>query len=211
MKQMVIALALVAWLSGCAHVLSYEALERVDRDTSFAAVKADPATHLGQTLELGGLIIAVETAREATTLEVMRYTLDHWGEPRRVDEASGRFLARVDRFLDPELYKPGRFVTLTGTVAGKDTREVSGVPYTYPLFTIGEIYLWQYPIGAYDARVHGYFYFTSPYYSPYYYVPWGYGRPYYWSGPYYDQSRPPYRDDSPSGGWSGPPQHKRDR
>jgi outer membrane lipoprotein len=208
MRQRLLALVIVAGLSGCSHVLSYQALESIDRDVPFAAVKADPAAHQGQTLELGGLIIAVETEREGTTLEVMRYSLNHRGEPRRVDEVSGRFLARVDRFLDPELYKPGRFVTLTGTVAGKETREVSGVPYTYPLFTIGEIYLWQKPIGTYDAWVHGYFYYSYPYgYSPYYYDPWGN----YWSGSYDYQSSPPYRDDRPSGGWSGSPQQKRDR
>lgn len=207
MKRIVPAIVVLLFtgLSGCAHVLSYEALKTIDSDATFAAVKTDPAAHQGQTLELGGLIIAVETAREGTTLEIMRYALDPWGEPRRADEISGRFLARVERFLDPELYKPGRLVTLTGTVAGQETREVSGVPYTYPLFTIGEIYLWQHPTGRYDARIHGYFYYSYPYYyNPYYYDPWWYGRPYYWSGPYYDQSRPPKRDDRPSGGWDAP-------
>jgi len=203
MKPIVPALMLLlAGLSGCAHVLSYEALEAIDRDVTFAAVKADPAAHQGQTLELGGLIIAVEAAREGTTLEIMRYTLDPWGEPRRADESSGRFLARVERFLDPELYQPGRFVTLTGTVAGQESREVSGVPYAYPLFTISEIYLWQHPIGRYDARIYGYLYYSYPY--PYYYDPWWYSRPYYWYGPYYYQSPPPYRDDRPAKGWSGP-------
>lgn len=202
MRQKLLALALVAGLvSGCTHVLSYEALESVDRNVPFDAVKANPAAHHGQILELGGLIIAVETAREGTTLEIMRYTLDSWGEPRRADEFSGRFLARVERFLDPELYKPGRFVTLTGIVAGQEIREIGGVPYPYPLFTIGEIYLWQYPVGRRDAWVHGYFYNPYPYY---YYDPWWYGRPYYWSGPYYYQSRPPYQDDRPAGGWRGP-------
>ena len=206
MTRLVLALALVAGLSGCAHVLSYEALDSVAQGVTFAAVKAAPAAHLGQTLELGGLIIAVETNIEGTTLEIMRYTLDSWGEPRRADEISGRFLARGERFLDPELYKPGRFITLTGTVAGQESREVSGVPYTYPLFTIGEIYLWQHPPGAYSAPLQGHFYYSYPYYySPYlYYDPWWSNRPYY-------QSRPPYRDDRPAKGWSGPPSHKRDK
>lgn len=178
------------WAGGCAHVLSQEALRSVDRGLEYAEVKADPDAHKEQTLVVGGVIIDNRPNRESTTLEILRYTLDRWGEPRRADERGGRFLAVADYFLDPELYQPGRFVTMTGTVAGKQTRELEGVSYTYPVFRIGELHLWQQPASGYSYPYRGFLYFGYPYYGPYYDPWWPYGY-YYGSGPSYWRHDPP--------------------
>jgi len=172
---------LLLGVCGCTHVISPEALKRVDRSLDFAAVKADPQAYLDRTLLLGGLIVDASPGRESSTVEILRYTVDRWGEPRRPDEAGGRFLAVADRFLDPELYKPGRLVTLTGTVSGKEERDLSGVAYDYPLFRIGEIYLWPQP-DVYDYRYRGTLYY-APYYDPWWpYSPYWYS-PYWWYPP----------------------------
>ncbi len=170
-------ITLACFLVGCAHVLSKDALYEVDPSLEYSQVKANPEVFRGHTLELGGMILDHATDREGTTLEVLSYTLDRWGRPIQADEASGRFLARTGRFLEPALYRGGRFVTLTGTVTGQQSRPLKGTSYDYPVFEIGEIYLWptyeDYPYQGYPAYYGPYY----PYY-PYYRYPgfYPYGR-----------------------------------
>lgn len=184
---------LLLLLGGCAHVLSKDALVEVDPGIDFAQVKANPDAFKGKTLLLGGLIVETRPGREGTTLEILHYSLDRWGEPQTVDEAGGRFLARSGRFLDPELYKPGLLITLTGTVEGVETRPLKGYDYAYPVFRIGEAYLWSrrayYPYGYYD-----------PYYpwGPYRHYPYYYGDP-FWYDPFWYDPFWPY----PYGPWPG--------
>jgi outer membrane lipoprotein len=163
-------------LGGCANVLSKEALRSVTPGVTFMQVKANPEAFKGETIELGGQIVNAQLSQGGSTLEILSYNLDSYGQPQFPNENEGRFLAKTDRFLDPALYKSGRMVTLTGTVVGKETKPIEKVEYTFQVFRIGEIYLWpQYPQYPYP--------YTYPYYpGPYYYYPWG--SPYYWGGPY---------------------------
>lgn len=159
-------------LSGCGNVLSKEALRSVTPGVTFMQVKANPEAFKGETLELGGQIVDSQISQGGSILEILSYSLDSYGEPQQPNENEGRFLAKTDRFLDPALYKSGRMVTLTGTVAGKETKPLGKIEYTYPVFRIGEIYLWpQYTQSQY-----------MNYPGPYYYNSWG--PPYYWGGPY---------------------------
>lgn len=184
MKGLALLCGVLLLASGCTHVISSDARYAVDPVLEYAEAKARPESHRGKTLLLGGLIVDIKVHREGTDLEVLRYTLDRYGEPLRADEAGGRFLVRSDRFLDPELYRPGLLVTLTGTVLGKEARPLKGIDYVYPLFSLGEVHVWRRtaPSSSYD-----------PFYPwPYYPYPYGYRYPYdpFW----YDRFwYPPYR------------------
>lgn len=183
MKTTIILLGLLLLLSGCAHVLSKEALQAVDPAVEYAQVKADPEGWRGSTLVLGGRIIEVKIDRGGSTLEVLRYNLDRYGQPTAVDEAGGRFLVRSDRFLDPELYEAGRLVALTGTAEGSETRPLEGIDYVYPVFRLGEIRLLResyYRTYPYAPFYYGYPYYYDPFYDPWYRYPyWPYRHPYY--------------------------------
>jgi outer membrane lipoprotein len=182
-----VVIPLLLLLGGCtAHVLSRNALLDVDPNTDFNQVKSDTQAHLGKTLVLGGMIIGNQLNQEGTTLEVLRYSLNRWGEPQKVDEAGGRFLARSDRILDPELYKPSLFVTLTGVLRGEETGTLQNYDYVYPVFQITEIHVWNR--------------FAS--YPPYGYYPWGpypnyYGDPFWYHDPFWPYPHRRY----PSGWW----------
>ena len=181
MKSFALLCGLLLLLGGCAHVLSKEALYEVDPLLEYEQTKADPALYRGKTLLLGGLIVDNTVSREGTTLEVLRYTLDRYGEPVAVDEEGGRFLVRSERFLDPELYRAGVLITLTGTVMGQETHALKGVDYTYPVFRLGEAHLWN--------RQYREPYYYDPFYGPYY--PYYYRYPYWY--PYGPFGYPPYR------------------
>lgn len=170
------ALALI--LGGCANVLSRAALEQVDPGVDYAQVKLDPDAHRGQTLVLGGQIVANRGDREGTTLELIHYFVDHWGRPTGPDENGGRFLVQSQRFLDPELYRRGRLVTLTGTVIGGKTKTLNGRDYRYPVFKLGEIHLFTPPETWYDRP-------GGRYYNPYAPWPYGYGNDPGWIYPYW--------------------------
>jgi outer membrane lipoprotein len=170
MKTAIFFSGMLLLLSGCAHILSDEALHSVDPTVEYAQVKADPEAWRGSTLVLGGRIIEVKNERSGTTLEILRYSLDRSGYPTTVDEAGGRFLARTDRFLDPEVYEAGRLVTLAGTLEGSETRPVGGVDYAYPVFRVGELRLLREPYRSYPYApyYYGYPYYGDPFYDPWY-------------------------------------------
>jgi outer membrane lipoprotein len=160
---------LLGLLTGCGSVLSKDALSGVNYEVDYAQLKAAPKRHVGKTVILGGIILENEVSDDGTTLEILKYTLDSRDEPQEPDEAGGRFLARTERLLDPSIYEAGRLVTLTGTLAGSEVRPLQKARYHYPVFTIGELYLWPEP-----AR-------EGPFYHPGYYDPY----PYWHHYPYY--------------------------
>lgn len=132
-------------LTGCISPLPRTALDKVDRQTSFAMVADNPSAYLDRHLLLGGVVLAVEEMDEGSLLEVMEWRLTPWGEPLALHEAGRRFLVRSAQQLDPGRYQPGRLVTLTGVVLGSETRLRGEHPHNYPLFALEEIHLWRSP------------------------------------------------------------------
>jgi outer membrane lipoprotein len=168
---------LLVLMTGCGSVLSKDALYGVNYEVDYNRLKASPETHLGKTVILGGMILANEVADDGSTLEILKYTLDKRDEPQDPDEAGGRFLVHSSRLLDPSLYKEGRLVTLTGTLRGVEVRPLQKARYAYPLFEVGELYLWPEP--RYEDRYPYYPYFYDPF--PYWYrYPYWHGYPYWW-------------------------------
>lgn len=177
--------AIGVWLllgCACSHVLSEEALHRVDPTLDYGRVKADPNAYLGSTLLLGGMLVDNRIDGGGTTLEVFAYRLDDYGQPLAPDEAAGRFLARTTAFLDPELYRAGALVTLAGTVTGQQRRKLESIDYLYPVFRIDELHLWR--RGPAVPTYYDPYYPWPPY--PYYYpYPYLYRHPY---GPFWHPS-----------------------
>lgn len=163
-------------LGGCGPVLSKEALRQVNWGVDYSRVRADPQAYRGKTLLLGGRILEADINREGTSLEVLKFTLGQRDYPEKPDEMNGRFLARTDRFLDPDRYRAGRLITLTGTVVGEQSKPLGKSMYRYPVFRIDAIYLWPepYPPGPY-------YYYYSPYPPPpFYYDPFWYPYPFWY-------------------------------
>lgn len=168
-------------LSACGHVLSEQALSSVDTQIDYNAVRADPSSHRGETLLLGGEILTNTVTEAGTTLEILRYRLDRRGWPRGAVKPGDRFLARSDEVLDPALFAKGKTVTLTGTVVGSETRALDQARYLYPVFVIGEISLWSEEGASRGPYPHPFPYRINPY-DPGVYYP--YGHPYWYPRPY---------------------------
>lgn len=158
------ALAALA-LAGCTTIP--EQIQGNYSDISPARV--EPAM-FGSSVRWGGVIIAANNEANSTCFEVLSRDLDRYLRPLLEDRTAGRFIACKAGFHDPEVFAPGREVTLTGTIRNVEVREIDQFKYRYPVIDVSELVLWQ---PRKDVVVVDRMY--DPFWYPY---------PYYWSRPY---------------------------
>lgn len=165
-------------ISGCS-VLSKGTLKQVDPDISLDIVEANPDRYVGKKVLWGGIILKTENLEDVTQIEVLETELSFDESPR--DGASrGRFIVESKRYLDANVYKENKRITVAGTIKGYETRKIGKMDYRYPVVTPIEMKLFDYvPQPQYQD-----------YYMPYTGYPYGY--PYGPYGPYSPFSPSPY-------------------
>jgi len=150
-----LAMAAMLLLAGCAHVISKQTLKEVDTNITFAQVAKDPDAYKGKTVLLGGDIIKAQNFSNMTLIVVLQRPLGRRGEPAAGDVSEGRFIIRNPGFLDPAIYSPGRKITVAGTVVGKEVRPLGEIEYTYPIIEKRELHLWpEEEAATAEPRVH---------------------------------------------------------
>jgi outer membrane lipoprotein len=134
----------------------------------------------GERVRWGGEIISVETRPEATCFQVLSRELSESARPRAGDTSSGRFLACREGFYDPAVFTSGREITVTGRIAGRETRRIGEYDYPLPRIEADVVYLWpQRPLfdDRYSLHRRGPFFhpgwYGGWYYRPYWFYPWG--------------------------------------
>lgn len=171
-------LLLAVAVSGCAHIISKETLNEVDKEISFGDLIEDPAKYNGKTVLLGGVIVKTDNKKDGTLLELYQTELNSYGEPVNIDHSEGRFLALDKRFLDSEIYRAGRKVTVAGSVSGAKVIKLGETDYTCPYLLVKEMHLWKEDI--YDRFGPRHPYYRDPFWG-YPWYPWYYPyRPYAW-------------------------------
>ncbi len=111
----------------------------------FSAIEPGQAARsdsTGERVRWGGRIVAVEPQATWTCFEVVGVRLGHDGRPTANDQSSGRFLACRGGFYDPEVFKAGREVTLSGAIDGYEVRKVGDYDYRYPRIAADVVFLW---------------------------------------------------------------------
>jgi outer membrane lipoprotein len=134
----------------------------------------DPEAHQGKTILWGGEILSIVNRKDGTLLEVLQKPLDFENRPKEVDSSGGRFMAFIDRYLDPAVYAEGRQVSVAGPIQGKEQRAIGEIQYVYPVVRVVEIHLWP-------KRVHEPMYY---YPDPFWYDRWWWRYPYPYRYPY---------------------------
>lgn len=169
----------LALLAGCA--TAPESIPDPGPDSpDLATVRAAPDAARGATVRWGGTIAGVENRSGATLVEIVARDLDSLGRPREGDGSPGRFLARIDGFLDPAIHETGRSMTVTGTVDGVVMRPVGEHDYPYIRVRADGYHLW--PERTVPRYPRDPFYRPGPFYDPWYhpwYDPWYPYRPGY--------------------------------
>ena len=133
------------------------------------AVQAAPDRFLGQNVRWGGEILGLQNHPELTEVEVYARPLMENAEPRPDGGEGVRFIARVNGFLDPAEYRPGKRLTVRGPLEPALTRPVGEYPYLFPVVRAEVFHLW--PV-------------YQPPQDPYYNDPWGPWGPWGGWGPY---------------------------
>jgi outer membrane lipoprotein len=96
----------------------------------------------GQAVRWGGTIAVVETQSGQTCFQLVGRALSDTARPVATDRAAGRFLACRQGFYEPQVFRQGRSLTVTGHVVGYETRKVGEYDYREPKVAADVVYLW---------------------------------------------------------------------
>jgi outer membrane lipoprotein len=174
MKRLMTLMSAVLLLTACYPVLNRELMREGSRDVPFDLLRESSDAYKGRLFILGGIIVNTRFTETGSQIEALYVPVDSSGYLKERTHAQGRFLALYPRsrgLLDPLVYRKGREITLAGSFLESRKGKIDEMDYTYPVFEIRQIYLWE------EERYGAY----PPYYYPYYnypflYDPWG--RPY---------------------------------
>jgi outer membrane lipoprotein len=149
-------LFLSIFLFACAPVISQETKGGVDTSLTFKEVAQSPDTYRGRIVLWGGEIIQVlPQDNGATLIEVLRWPLGWYDEPRETVSFHGEFLVLFKEPLDLSRYKRGVRVAVAGeiqgAIQGERIKSVSDPTYRYPLLLSKEIHVWKYIPDPYSS------------------------------------------------------------
>ena len=77
---------LLAGLAGCIHPLSRQVRQNVDPALTTAMVSDNPGAHIDRYLILGGVILNHVREGQGSTLEIMEWHINRWGEPEYLED-----------------------------------------------------------------------------------------------------------------------------
>ncbi len=181
-----IVFILFTTLLSCAPVLRQEIIEKATVDVQFSSIRQHPDLYRGKVFILGGLIVSTKLTERGSLIEAVYISADTRGYLKDVKPTNGRFMAIYPKdrgILDPLIYKEGREITIAGEFIETQTGKIGEMEYTYPVFEIKDIYLWE------EKKA----YYLTPPYPPYYYpYQYPYPSPYpYWYDPWWRDYYPP--------------------
>ena len=139
---------------------------------AFKDVLKAPDSFKGTTVMWAGRILSVKNDKDGTTLQIIQTPSGSDGRPLMADQSEGRFMARVNQYLDRVVYHVNREVTVIGQVDGaiKQPLAEGEMEYAYPYVVASYVKLWPAETPVRGGR-------------------WGYGDPYMYGpygGPAYD-------------------------
>lgn len=169
-------LVLLGMLAACASKPPAAVSKIPAAQLSLAEVRAEPQRFVGSEVRWGGVIASVENKASETWIEVVGRELQKDAQPKLKGSSEGRFIAAMQGFADPAVYKEGYLLTVLGELQPPVTRPIGDYAYVFPRVSVTGSYLWrveklQYP----DYPPPWWYYDPWPFYHrPYhpYYYPW---------------------------------------
>ncbi|MCP4334670.1 MAG: Slp/YeaY family lipoprotein [Gammaproteobacteria bacterium] len=160
-------LLLLAVCAGCASKPSSISLVEVD-DVTLAQARAGTDAYLGSTVRWGGIVTEVENKADHTWIFLVGRALKDSERPISDGHSDGRFIASFNGFIDPLVYKPGRPLTVVGSIERSTVRVIGEYDYSFPVVAVRDSHLWADPM-----KTHVYYppppiwYYDMHYYHPY--------------------------------------------
>ncbi|MFQ5586690.1 MAG: Slp family lipoprotein [Thermodesulfobacteriota bacterium] len=190
-----ITLLLIA--TGCS-VISKDIRRDIDADITLRSVQSNPEAYRGRKVIWGGVILSLKNLKESTVIEVLHHPLDIRDRVKTRSVSSGRFFIESQGYLDGEIYKKDKEITVAGTIKGTRVEKINEMEYVYPVLAPIEMRLFD-PIDDSLYEPSPPFWYYPPYYfDPYYYDTYSCDptnphypyscvrpyRPYWWYPPY---------------------------
>jgi outer membrane lipoprotein len=160
-------------LSGCATKVPKVIATPAPDDIRVDEVQQHREQFINAKVRWGGDIISVENRSQETRIEILSRPLDDEGRPKDERRSIGRFIARIEGYLEPEEYPKNSQFTITGNLLEVVEKAVGEYPYPYPVIDVEAYYLWP------EQKVNSHPYYYDPFYDPFYYPYWR-RYPYYW-------------------------------
>jgi len=165
MKSILITFAIgSSLLAGCS---AKPVLPVAEPNPPVAAVQQDIDAHKDIPITWGGVILKIRNADDKSEIEIITKRITSSTRPIEGDQTLGRFIAKVDGFLDPAIYSKGREVSIYGTISGQESRKVDDYDYSYPILSVTEHHLWPERVEYNDRYYDNYWY--GHHYRPHYY------------------------------------------
>ncbi|MEW8624838.1 MAG: Slp family lipoprotein [Candidatus Thiodiazotropha sp.] len=162
-------------ISSCASKIPLAIRTPIDGDIRVDEVQQDAEPFIDSRVRWGGEIISVENLADETHIEILSHRLNKSGKPMDSKKSRGRFIARMEGFLEPEDFPKERLMTVVGRLEEVVEKPVGEYPYSYPQVRVQSYHLWPKQIDP--AYHHRYYY--DPFYDPFYYPYWR-RHPIYW-------------------------------
>lgn len=140
MKILLLIMSLL--LAGCATRIPQE-LQAPNLSRATVAAARQHLVPSGIHVRWGGVIASVTNRPHSTWIQLISRPLRHNGRPRRGIRSDGRFLAKVPGFLDPDVYRIGRKMTVIGIFTGLQVETIGRFPYKMPVVNVLSSYLWR--------------------------------------------------------------------
>ncbi len=115
--------ALAALVAGCATGFSNKAIQSVNPDIKISDLFDDPYGIEGETVLFGGKIMTLSSYAGESTMEVQHFPLDPKLVPDTAGKSEGLIIVRFKTFLQKDIYRPGRLMTIIGRVKGTETKK----------------------------------------------------------------------------------------
>ncbi len=182
MKKIFLILFVPVFFFSCAPVLTKDFMQRGIYNMPLTELKQNPVLNKGKLFILGGIIVRTSITKEGSLIEALMVPVNSRGYLKGYKAGKNeRFLAlyRGPELLDPVIYNEKREITIAGEFIETRKGAIGEMEYTYPLFEIKEIYLW-------DEYKENIYYLYPPYYPPpYYRYKFNPSSPYYDNYPFY--------------------------
>lgn len=189
-KSMVLLGVVAVAVSGCATYPIAKNIRKQARPVTLSQALENPDTTQGKVVIWGGKIIKTVNNTNGSDIYVLKLPLARNEKPLAGANSAGRFIASSRGFLDPEIYKSGRFITVAGTIAEARTEPFQNIQYTYPVLDLKQSFVWPVEPTYYYYSYPPSYYYPGWYYPGYYwgaYPPWGVGFNWYFGGGDWDE------------------------
>lgn len=164
MKSVLIIVVVGSTLAGCS---AKPVLPVAEPNPPVAAVQENIEAYKNTPITWGGVILETNNGEEQSEVLIITKRLESSTRPIEGDQTLGRFIAKIDGFLDPAIYSKDREMSVHGVIIGQETRKVDDFEYTYPVVQVSEHQLWEVRVEYYNNG-----YYDNYMYAPYYYQPY---------------------------------------